>query len=262
MIWTKLAVRSCHPTFAASGEIFGDTYGAPVRDHIRSPTLVHVRIVHLDSWQARAARRSTRPIVFLLTALGVDACVAQTCTKNSSMPCTQRALHREILRRVRAERETWAKGLTSGAYLPELERGVGFCEETSSGASDCAFDNKGSWSGPRARSLKSCALACMQCVRCEYVSYSQVSADCSWFAACDTNELKTWPHQPEANGWSYVTLPVRPIADLYIQGTLPSKAEQEQWLKQLEASTDEVLARVRTTRAVRPRPEEVIGAGG
>lgn len=95
------------------------------------------------------------------------------------------------------------RGLRRGVYNASAGRGVGFCDVTTGGASDCARGDKGSWV---TETMHECASKCAACRRCRYISFSLLNGDCSWFHKCAVNSLRTWPEEPSAQGWSYVTV--------------------------------------------------------
>ena len=68
----------------------------------------------------------------------------------------------------------------------------GFCEKTTSGSSDCANDNSGSWalgSDVTSSFAERCLDKCLACSRCRFVSFSADLEDCSWFHSCDLQRL-------------------------------------------------------------------------
>ena len=75
----------------------------------------------------------------------------------------------------------------------------GYCRETASAdEGNCAQGDKGSWrtSELEEASLTGCALRCLSCWRCQYVSWSSTEDEgCSWFHECPQDEL------PQANGF-------------------------------------------------------------
>ena len=80
-----------------------------------------------------------------------------------------------------------------------VEQHHGFCEVTE-GEGDCARGAKGTWELGRAgskdglRDLAGCMRRCGQCARCNWVSFSQMHEDCSWFHACDPRAVATQSH--------------------------------------------------------------------
>ena len=74
---------------------------------------------------------------------------------------------------------------------------AGYCAATS-GPSDCAAGDMGSWllSAAEAVTLKAAAAACVRkcraCSRCKYVSVSAAWNDCSWFHECALERLQTF----------------------------------------------------------------------
>lgn len=70
----------------------------------------------------------------------------------------------------------------------------GFCAKTAL-YGNCEHGDLGHWLLPANYSWQQAATHCQRqcslCSRCEYVSYSRVHRDCSWFAKCDLNSLRT-----------------------------------------------------------------------
>ena len=87
---------------------------------------------------------------------------------------------------------------------------VGYCAPTS-GPGDCDAGDSGSWSVRVSgmESLADCALRCLSCARCEYISYSAPLDDCSWYRTCDLQKLKT----SVQGSWSFRSVPVRSHGD-------------------------------------------------
>ena len=71
----------------------------------------------------------------------------------------------------------------------------GFCETTTNNAGHCARDQKGSVTlgGPLGiKTLDDCVNFCYErCRNCRVVSFSRKENDCSWFASCRMNALRT-----------------------------------------------------------------------
>lgn len=75
----------------------------------------------------------------------------------------------------------------------------GYCAETTSGkVGDCTAGNKGCFRWPpspasapsgKLRGLQACVLECLKCARCNYVSFSRLEHDCSWYHSCDLSHL-------------------------------------------------------------------------
>ena len=87
-------------------------------------------------------------------------------------------------------------------YRPRPPGGVpsapvrdGFCETTTNNAGHCARDQKGSVTlgGPLGiKTLDDCVNFCYErCRNCRVVSFSRKENDCSWFASCRMNSLRT-----------------------------------------------------------------------
>ena len=74
----------------------------------------------------------------------------------------------------------------------------GYCAVTE-GATDCSRDDLGSWrlAASETSSLdalgRACMRRCLTCERCHFISFSLEHEDCSWFAACETEALKSHP---------------------------------------------------------------------
>ena len=58
----------------------------------------------------------------------------------------------------------------------------GLCAPTTDGG-DCTDGSSGAWPYTNATD---CAARCLTCGRCNFVSYSALNRDCSWFHACHT----------------------------------------------------------------------------
>ncbi|KAL1528486.1 hypothetical protein AB1Y20_009829 [Prymnesium parvum] len=86
----------------------------------------------------------------------------------------------------------------------------GYCAPTA-GPGDCEHGEFGSWpvrlSG--IESIADCALRCLSCPRCQYVSYSAPLDDCSWYHSCDLRRL----HTAVQGGWSFRSVRVRVDSD-------------------------------------------------
>ena len=75
---------------------------------------------------------------------------------------------------------------------PPLAGRPGFCRATPSAKGDCARGEMGSvalHALTRQRGMQQCAAFCRQCARCRFVSLSVRHRDCSWFYACDVQQL-------------------------------------------------------------------------
>ena len=87
----------------------------------------------------------------------------------------------------------------------------GYCAPTSS-PGDCTRDSKGTFdlsSRPELRSLRGCAALCAGCQHCQFVSFSKVNDDCSWYSTCPALHAR---HElagaQDAGGESYLTVQV------------------------------------------------------
>ena len=71
----------------------------------------------------------------------------------------------------------------------------GYCGTTSSEVTHCAVDNQGSITLKQAphmlRTVDDCVQFCWDCLRCNFISFSEHEGDCSWFHDCDIDALKT-----------------------------------------------------------------------
>jgi len=75
----------------------------------------------------------------------------------------------------------------------------GYCDVTDEARGiDCTNGIKGSWSATVTASnhassgitnINQCALRCLRCARCNFISYSMEQGDCSWFHKCDLDNL-------------------------------------------------------------------------
>ena len=67
----------------------------------------------------------------------------------------------------------------------------GYCDTTGVDQAGCHSlrAKKGTWSG--VRSLRSCINNCLNCTRCNFISFSEGHRDCSWFGACRIDQLHT-----------------------------------------------------------------------
>ena len=75
----------------------------------------------------------------------------------------------------------------------------GYCAATATGkVGDCTAGNKGCFTWPpspaaapsgKLRGLQACVLECLKCARCNYVSFSRMERDCSWYHSCDLARL-------------------------------------------------------------------------
>ena len=80
-----------------------------------------------------------------------------------------------------------------------VEQHLGFCEVTE-GEGDCARGDKGTWETHAAgqadglRDLAGCMRRCGACARCNWVSFSHMHEDCSWFHACDPRAVARQSH--------------------------------------------------------------------
>ena len=63
---------------------------------------------------------------------------------------------------------------------------AGYCETTTWDEGDCSSGQKGSWQADKhgISSLNECAIRCLRCARCRFVSYSSQQNDCGWFQRC------------------------------------------------------------------------------
>ena len=88
----------------------------------------------------------------------------------------------------------------------------GYCAATDAGKlGDCAAGSKGCFAWPleaqrytqpagKLRGLQACIRECLTCARCNFVSFSRVERDCSWYFECDLRKL----HNGTATGHSSV----------------------------------------------------------
>ena len=86
----------------------------------------------------------------------------------------------------------------------------GFCGRTINDlAGACAHGDSGSWSG--VPSLAACAAKCLGCSRCNYVSFSKLADDCSWYRECRVLTQRVGdPHNRALDG-SFRTARVRNV---------------------------------------------------
>ena len=72
---------------------------------------------------------------------------------------------------------------------------------------DCEDGHHGFWNGDgaKASNLNDCIARCESCRRCGYVSFSAQNGDCSWYAACDMEDLR----RPPKNAPDYTTVHVK-----------------------------------------------------
>ena len=87
---------------------------------------------------------------------------------------------------------------------------TGFCAVTDNTLpGSCSFGFSGSW--PEHTTLDPCVQACRKCNRCNYISFSNRAADCSWYFEC-LNPLQTQVSGRGGKklGQSFVTVQVRP----------------------------------------------------
>ena len=87
---------------------------------------------------------------------------------------------------------------------------TGFCAVTDNTLpGSCSFGFSGSW--PEHTTLDTCVQACRKCNRCNYISFSNRAADCSWYFEC-LNPLQTQVSGRGGKklGQSFVTVQVRP----------------------------------------------------
>ena len=88
--------------------------------------------------------------------------------------------------------------------LPVRVGHLGYCETTTYNSGDCAVDSKGSFRWPigdrhawpdlsdyerEIAGMQDCMLQCLQCARCDLVSFSRTERDCSWYSNCDLDKL-------------------------------------------------------------------------
>ena len=68
----------------------------------------------------------------------------------------------------------------------------GYCEKTKDDEGYCSLGNKGSWQASRygITSLEHCALKCLTCANCRFVSFSSQNNDCSWYRDCRLADLR------------------------------------------------------------------------
>lgn len=117
---------------------------------------------------------------------------------------------------------------------------VGFCGVTYFGTGCGVNTTSGAWQARDAsiHSLADCAVRCLECARCQYISFSAPLSDCSWFERCRTSELRT----DTEGGHSFRTVRVR-----WNRNATASAAAAEHW---------------RTLRTVRPTcPLEPVTTG-
>ena len=108
-------------------------------------------------------------------------------------------------------------GVVSGGPPPPPlgATGNGTCGTTTYGG-DCNASPRGAWNTTSAHiaSVDACAAKCAACSRCNFVSFSAKNEDCSWYEACDWNEL-------QVVGAGYVSKVVKkapPLDALYALG--------------------------------------------
>ena len=80
----------------------------------------------------------------------------------------------------------WGWGVASHVLPSAALEERGYCESAPEGGS-CARADLGSW--VMASSIE-CARRCLGCERCNYISYSHRTGDCSWFHECDVSRLR------------------------------------------------------------------------
>lgn len=76
-----------------------------------------------------------------------------------------------------------------------IHTATGYCEPTTfTHVMNCAVDDKGSfsWAGGQTwdKALEACRAACLGCARCNFISVSLEWKDCSWYHACDMDNLR------------------------------------------------------------------------
>lgn len=66
--------------------------------------------------------------------------------------------------------------------------------------------------------LAGCRQMCLACVRCSFVSFSVLNADCSWYSLCDINNLQPPPNTAPDYLTVYVKAPgaVRPNVEVHL----------------------------------------------
>ena len=74
----------------------------------------------------------------------------------------------------------------------------GYCARTGDGFDGlCSSGNKGAWALQKVTNegtaRAACVALCADCARCSFISYSAKEMDCSWFASCRLDRLKTSP---------------------------------------------------------------------
>ena len=79
----------------------------------------------------------------------------------------------------------------------------GYCGFTVD-AGDCSWGDYGAFEG--IKSEQACKQACRACPRCAVMSWSGRNRDCSWYAACDMDDLR----RPPKEAPDYVSVRIRP----------------------------------------------------
>ena len=92
---------------------------------------------------------------------------------------------------------------SSGLQVLNVTAGArGFCAETAEGwEGDCATGLQGAWPW---QGRAACIERCTRCRRCNFVSFSDINRDCSWYHACALDSLNMHAY----NGESYTTVHV------------------------------------------------------
>ena len=90
---------------------------------------------------------------------------------------------------------------TERSIIPLVK--AGFCNATvANKPGNCVAGNHGSWNTTSygLHTLGACALKCLSCSRCRFVSFSVVHEDCSWYHHCSMGHLRRFggrvPQEP------------------------------------------------------------------
>ena len=71
----------------------------------------------------------------------------------------------------------------------------GYCDTTSASQTGCGVAGKtkgtfdGQFGGIDRNGFWDCVYACTSCVACNFISYSRIANDCSWYASCELDRL-------------------------------------------------------------------------
>lgn len=109
-----------------------------------------------------------------------------------------------------------------------MQRNVSEAQYGTRSPSDCERDDSGLL--PYDGSATLCAVRCLACARCRYVSYSSDAGICAWYSHCDLQQLRNWWSarvRPRTTLWNtsqvreFIPAPLPPAASLEAPGAVP-----------------------------------------